>query len=90
MLGHRIVLGTVNRAVLRSCWHAMMVFLEEFFDVSQHRNVEGSCRIIPLQFYSTVKVARRVFGDAVIFLDACDKVIGVFFSNVFYAKIVNH
>ncbi len=68
----------------------MLVFLEEFFDVPRHRNIEGSSRIIPLQFYSTVKVAHPVFGDAVVFFDAGDKVIGMFFTNVFYAKIVDH
>ena len=67
----------------------MFVFLEEFFDVTRHRNVERSLDVVPVQLDAAVEIAGPVFGDAVMLFDAADKVICVFFSGVFYPKIVN-
>jgi hypothetical protein len=69
--------------------HAVFVFLEEFFDVPWHGYVEGSRDVIPFQFNTAVEIARPVFGDAIFFFDTFDEVSCMFFSNIFYTKIID-
>ncbi len=57
--------------MLGPCWHVMLVFLELFGNISQHRDVEHSGFVIPLEFYAPVKVPVPIFGEFVVFLEAC-------------------
>ncbi len=75
--------------MLRSCRHAVFVFLEEFFDVPRHGYVESSRDVIPFQVNAAVQIARPVLGDAIFFFDAVDEVSGMLLSDIFYPKIVD-
>ena len=65
------------------------VFLEEFFYVPRHGYVEGLRDVIPFQFNTAVEIARPVFGDAIFFFDTVNEVSCMFFSNIFYTKIID-
>ena len=69
--------------------HTMLVFLEDFFDISWHRKVDRASVVIPLELDSTVQIAGPVFGEFVFLFDACDEVVDVLLSNVFNAEIVD-
>ena len=46
----------------------MLVFLEFFYDVTWHEDVEGSFVVIPLQFYPAVQVTVSILGEVVVLL----------------------
>jgi hypothetical protein len=37
-------------------WHFMLVFLEEFFDISRHQNVDRAREVVPLQFDAAIAI----------------------------------
>ena len=46
--------------------------------------------VVPRQVDADVSVARPIGLDFVMFLEGRHEVVNVFFTNVFYAKIVDH
>ncbi len=68
----------------------MLVFEQEFLNTARHPNVQSPCIVIPFQFYTTIKVACPVLGEFIFLLDTPNEMIGVFFTNAFYPKIVHN
>jgi hypothetical protein len=82
-------LGSVG-TMLRLWQGGMLVFLQLFDDVARHGNVEGACVVIPFKAYATVVVAIPILGEFIFFFDAHDKVVNIFLTRIFHAKIVNN
>ncbi len=61
----------------------MLVFKEHFANVSWHQNIQGSSIVVPGQLDLTIQVTGSVLNKVIFCLDGCDKVIDVFFSNIF-------
>ena len=70
--------------------HYVLVFQQLLFDVPGHRNIEGSCGIIPLEWDSAIQVAGPIFGEFVFFFQTIDQVFHMLSTNIFYAKLVNN
>ncbi len=64
--------------------------LEGLLHVSRHVYVDLSFFVVPRHVDANVSVARPIGLDLVMFLEGGHEVIGVFFTNVFYAKIVDN
>ena len=54
-----------------------------------HGDVIGACGIVPVNGESAEKGTGPVDGDSVDFLEGLDEVVGVLFSNLLDAKVVN-
>ena len=67
----------------------MFVFVQLYFDVPRHGNVEGPLGVIPFEFYSAVQFARPDFDEFVFFANAFDEVVGMLLSHIFDTKIVD-
>ena len=52
--------------------HLMLVFLEEVFDISRHRNVNSACVVVPMQFDAAVEIPRPILGKFIFFVCAFD------------------
>ena len=74
------------------CW--MIVFLELFFDVAGHGDVNVSMwhaiLVVPFEGDSTVEASVPICRDCVGFIECVDEVVCMFFADVFHAKVVNH
>ncbi len=90
MLGHRIAWGPVSTGSSAGVSACGVCILKEFLDVPRHGNVEGLRNVIPFQFDAAIKITQPVLGDAIFFFNAVDEVSCVFFSDIFYPKIVDH
>ena len=63
--------------------------LEGVGDVLQHRKVRLSFFVVPIEGKSEVSFSVPVCCVLVVFFDNTNKVISVFFSDVFHAEIVD-
>ena len=54
-----------------------------------HGDATGVCDIVPVDGASAEEVTSPVDGDGVEFLEGLDKVVGILFSGVLHAKVVN-
>ena len=52
--------------------HFMLVFLQEFFDVSWHRNVHSARFVVPMEFDAAIEIAGPIFRKFIFFLYAFD------------------
>jgi hypothetical protein len=68
----------------------MLVFLQLFDDVAWHGNVKGACVVIPFEPYAAVEVAIPNLGEFIFLFDAHDKVVNIFLTHIFHAKIVDN
>ncbi len=82
-------LGSIG-TMLRLWRGGMLVFLQLFDDVARHGNVEGACVVIPFEAYAAVEVAVPILGEFIFLFDAHDKVVDIFLTHIFHAKIVNN
>jgi hypothetical protein len=66
----------------------LRVFLELFDDLHRHQNIQSMVIVIPIQLNATVEVAVPIFGEFVLFLEAFDQMVDIFFVDVFHAKLL--
>jgi hypothetical protein len=66
----------------------MVVTLKEFFDVAWHGDVDVFVFVVPLEGDTTVQFAFPIDVQGVMFLEGIEKVVGMFFANIFNAKII--
>jgi hypothetical protein len=62
---------------------------ESIFDVFWHRDMHLLVWVIPLNGESTVSFALFFDQALIVFLNCFQEVFGVFFTDVFYSKIVD-
>ena len=65
--------------------------MELLDDVPGHGDIEHMHMlvIIPLESNSTVEIDIPIDGEFIFFLDACNEVVNVLLTFIFYAKIIN-
>ena len=65
------------------------VFLEFLDDVPRHGDVKCLLFVIPLESNPTVEITVPIYGEFIFLLDACDEVVNIFLTFVFYIKIID-
>ncbi len=68
----------------------MFVALKLLENVSGHQNVEGAFVVIPIQFDSTVEIARPILGECILGFESFDEMVNVFLALIFDSKIINN
>jgi hypothetical protein len=68
----------------------MLVFLEEFFDISRHRNVDSARIVVPMQFDAAIEIARPILGKFIFFFDAFYQVINVFPAHILNPEVIDY
>ena len=58
-------------------------------NVAEHRQVHSFVAIIPVHIETNVTCVLPIVGDCVICLEGVNEMLGMFPSNVFYAKIIH-
>ena len=58
-------------------------------EIFGHGDVTGVCGVVPVNGESAEEGTSTVDGDGVEFLEGLDEMVGVFFSDVLDAKVVN-
>ncbi len=66
----------------------MVVFCQLFGDIPGHGDVKVSFVVLPVQRDTAVHVAFVVYLDIIMAFYCCYEMFQVFFSNVFYSKVV--
>ena len=69
--------------------HGVTVFEKEFADVSLHGKPAFSFDVIPGQIDTGELGAVPIGGDVVVFSEDVGKMVGMFFANVLYTKIIH-
>ena len=58
-------------------------------DVDRHGDADITLGVVPVQGESAVKVTGPIRGDFVVIIERINKVVRIFFGEIFDAEIVN-
>ena len=70
--------------------HSMFILHEYLLDVPWHGQVDCAVVVIPFKLDAAVEISGPILGEFVFLLDACDEMLGMFFTNIFYAEVVDN
>ena len=76
--------------ILWAFWHWMLKLFECCLDIVWHGDVGHLRIVIPLQGDAAVKCSFPVSGNFIGFVECTNEVVGLFFSHVFYAEVINN
>ena len=90
LLGAIVDWGVAKRSVLGFVWKGVAPFEEEVLDVVLYVNTAGAFGIVPVEVDARETGSGPVLGDIVVLKEDVAKVVGVAFSKVFDAKVVEN
>ena len=89
-LGAIVDWGVAKRSVLRFGWKGMAPFEEEVIDVVLDGKTAGAFGIVPVEVNAGETGAGPVLGDIIVLKEDVAKVVGMAFSGVFNAEVINN
>ena len=62
---------------------------ECFGDIVEHRDMDLALCIVPIHVHPNVACSGPINGADIVFIENLGKMVGVFFANICYAKVVD-
>ena len=75
--------------ILGARWRRMLDLVEGGREVFGHECVAGSPVVVSVEFQAALPCTSPVDGYGVRLAEGLDKVVGIFFADVFYTKVVD-
>ena len=90
LLGAIVDDGVAKRSVLEFVWNGVAPFKEEVFDIMFDGQVAGAFGVVPGEVDAGESGSGPVLGEFIVLEEYVAKVVGVAFSNIFNAEVINN